>query len=148
LHRCDNDFRPPPVVTVLLVDQRLKVGREQFCESLPSLILQFEAIHEKQDAPSIAGTQEDLDDGGSCQRFAGAGGHLKKEAVFAFLDRPLQSVDSLKLIGTQKAKFVGLDVAGTLFFASPRGFRLIGRALGENDVVVADLLLDETLRVG
>ena len=136
----DDDLRAAPVVAVLLVDDRLQVGGQQSGESLLGLVLQFEAIHQKQDAPGVAGAEKELDDGGGGQCLAGAGGHLEQEAVFAFLDRGLQGVDGLQLIGPQEAKFVGLDVAGAFRFVPPRRFGLVVRALGENDVVVAHLL--------
>ena len=60
----------------------------------------------------------------------------------------LEGVDGLQLIGPQKAQLVGLDVAGALGFVLPAGFRLVVRALREDDVVVADLFLDEALRIG
>ena len=91
LHRGDDDLRAPPVVAVLLVDDRLEVGGQQRGEGLLGLILQFEAIHQEQHAPGIAGTEEELDDGGGGQRLAGAGGHLEQEAVLAVLDGRLQA---------------------------------------------------------
>ena len=52
------------------------------------------------------------------------------------------------MIGPQETQFVGLDVAGTLGFVSPGRLRLVVRTLGQHDIVLADLVLDETLRVG
>jgi hypothetical protein len=76
------------------------------------------------------------------------GGRFKKEAILAVLDGPLQGVDGFQLIGAQKAQLVGLDVAGALGFILPRRFGRITRPLGEDDVVIANLLFDEALRVG
>jgi len=56
-------------------------------------------------------------------------------------------VNGLQLIGPQETQVVGLDVTGTLRFIPPRGFGLVVRALGKNDVVLADLLLDEASRI-
>ena len=104
----DDDLGTPPVVAVLLVDDRLEVGGEQPAEGLLGLVFQFEAIHQEQDAPGVAGAEEELDDGGGGQRFARAGGHLEEEAVLAFLHGLLQGVDGLQLIGPKKAQLVGL----------------------------------------
>ena len=57
-------------------------------------------------------------------------------------------MDGLQLIGPQEAELVGLDVAGRSASFFHAGFGLVVRALGEDDVVVADLLLDQALRVG
>ena len=76
------------------------------------------------------------------ERLAGAGGHLEQEAVLALLDRRLQGVNGLQLIGAQEAQLVGLDVAGALGLVLPAGLGLVVRALGQDDVVVADLLVD------
>ena len=124
LHRGDDDLRAPPVVAVLLVDHRLEVGGQQRGEGLLGLILQFEAIHQEQHAPGVAGAEEELDDGGGGQGLAGAGGHLEQEAVLAVLRRRLQGVDGLQLIGPQKAQLVGLDVAGALGLVLPRRLRI------------------------
>ena len=148
LHRRDHDLRPPPVVAVFLVDDCLEIGGQQRCEGLSGLLLQFEAIYQKQRAPGIAGTEEEFDDGGGSESFTGAGGHLEEKAVFAVLHSPLQGVNGLQLIGPQETQFVGLDVAGTLRLVAPRSFGLVVRALSEDDVVVADLVLDEAMRVG
>ncbi len=45
-------------------------------------------------------------------------------------------------------QFVSLDVAGTLPLVAPCRFRLVVRALGQHDVVVVHLVLDEASRVG
>jgi hypothetical protein len=148
LDRSDNDFRPPPVVAVLLVDDGLEIGGQQPGKGFSGLILQFETIHQKEHAPGIAGTEEELDDGGGSESFAGAGGHLEEEAVFAFLHCPLHSVNSLQLIRPEETQFVGLDIARTLGLVLPRRCGLVVRALGQHDVVVADLILDEALWVG
>ena len=148
MHGGDHYLGPPPVIAVLLVDHRLEIGGEQRAEGLLGLILQFEAIHQKEDAPGIAGTQEEFDDGGSGQGLAGAGGHFEEKTVMVLLYRPLQSVNSLQLIGAQEAQLVGLDVAGPFRLIAPRRFGLVVRALGQDDVVVSDSFLDEPLRVG
>ena len=126
----------------------LIVGGEQRSEGLLGLILQFEAIHQKQDAPGVAGAQKQLDDGGGGERLAGAGGHLEQKSILAVLHGPLQGVNGLQLIGPQEAQLIGLDVAGALRFVLPARFGRVAGPLGQNDVVVADRFLDETLRVG
>ncbi len=136
----DDDLGAPPVVAVLLVDDRLEVGGQQRGEGLLGLVLQFEAVHQEQHAAGVAGAEEQLDDGGGGQGLAGAGGHLEQEAVLAVLDRRLKAVDGLQLVGPQKAQLVGLDVAGrSASFFQPASDCVV-RALGEDDVVVADLL--------
>ena len=148
LHGGDDDLRAAPVVPVLLVDHRLKVGGQRCCEGLLGLVLQLKAIHEEQDAPYVAGTEKQLDDGGGGQCLSGTGGHLEQEAVLAFADCGLKAVDGLELIRPEKAKLVGLDVDGPFRFIPPPGLRLVVRALGENDVVLADLVCDQALRIG
>ena len=106
----------------LLVDNRLEVCREQRGEGLLGLVLQFEAVHQKEYATGIAGTEEQLDDGAGDQRLACAGSHFEEEAILAVLDCPLKGVDGFQLIGSQKAQFVGLDVAGALGFVLPCRF--------------------------
>ena len=56
-------------------------------------------------------------------------------------------MDRLQLVRTEKAQLVGLDVGGPLAFVLPAGLRLIVGALSEDDVVVADLLRNQALRV-
>ncbi len=147
LHGGDDNLGAPPVVAVLLVDHRLKVGGEQRGKGFFGLIFQFKPIHQKQHAPGIAGTQEELDDGGGSQRLAGAGGHLEQEAVFALADRPLQRMDGLELIRPQEAQLVGLDVGRALGLVLPGSFRLVVRALREDDVVVTNFFVRQPRRV-
>ncbi len=148
LHGGDDNLGAPPVVAVLLVNHGLKIGGEQCREGFFGLVFQFEAIHQKQHAPGISGTQEELDDGGGGECFSGAGGHLEQEAVFAFLHRLLQDMHGLQLIRPQEAQFVGLDVAGAFGFVAPRRIGLIVRAQGQRDVVIVDDFFDKALRVG
>ena len=82
------------------------------------------------------------------QRLAGASRHLEQEAVLAFTDCGLEALDGLELIRPQEAKLVGLDVAGAFRFVFPCGLGPVAWPLGKNDVVVADRLRDEALRVG
>lgn len=147
LHGGDDNLRASPV-SVLLVDHRLKVGGKHSRKGLLCLVLQLKAIHEKQDAPDIAGTEKELDDGGGGQGLASAGGHLEQEAVLAFANRGLDTVDGLELIGPEKAQLVGLDVAGALRFVCPSGLRLVVRPLGANDIILAHRVFDQTLRIG
>jgi len=151
LHRGDNNLRASPVVAVLFINNRFEVGRQKaqrrIC--LPAgLNLQFEPVHQEQDALGVARMQEELDDGGGDEGLSGAGGHLEQEAVLAFADCGLKAVDGLELIGPEKAQLVGLDIAGAFRFVPPPGLGSVVRALGENDVVVAHLLCDQALRIG
>ena len=56
-------------------------------------------------------------------------------------------MDGFQLIEAKKAQLVGLDVARALPFVFPSGLGLVARALGENDVIVADLLRGQALRI-
>ena len=56
-------------------------------------------------------------------------------------------MDGLQLIGSEKAEFVGLDITRALDFILPRRFGRVVRSLCKHDVVVADLVFDEALRV-
>ena len=144
----DDDLGAPPVVPVLLVDDRLKVRREQRGEDLPGLFLQFQPIHQEEGAAGVAGTKEQLDDGGGGEGLAGAGSHFEEKAVAAVFHRLLEGMDRFELIGAQKAQFVGLDEAGSLGFVLPRGFGGVVRPLREDDVVVSDPFIDQAPRVG
>ena len=64
-------------------------------KSLLGLVLQFEAIHQKQHSINITRTEEELDDGGCCECLARARSHLEQEAIFAVLHSTLQGLDSL-----------------------------------------------------
>ena len=82
LHRCNHDFRTPPVIAVFLVDNRLKVSRKQPFECLPSLVLKFEAIDQKEYTPGVTRTEKELNDGCCRESLASTCSHLKQEAVF------------------------------------------------------------------
>src|ERR1019366_8806912 len=82
----NNDLRTSPVVAVFLVNDRLKVGGQLKGQGLLGLVLQFQAVHEEEHAAGIAGTQEELDDGGCGQRLSGASGHLEEKSVLAVPD--------------------------------------------------------------
>ena len=70
-----------------------------------------------------------------------------RESVFAVLYVALQGVNGLQLIGSQEAQFMCLDIARALRLVAPCRFGLVVRALGQHDVIVADLLLNEALRI-
>ena len=148
LHGCDDYFGALPVVPVFLVDHGLVVGRQHGREGLLGLVFQLQAIHQEQHAAHVARAQKQFDDSGGGEGLAGAGGHLEQEAVFAVADSSLQALDRLELIRPQKAQLVGLDVAGALGFVLPGGFACVVRALGANDVVRADQLFNQSLRIG
>jgi hypothetical protein len=52
-------------------------------------------------------------------------------------------MDGFELVRAQEAQFVGLDVRGAFRRALPAGFGLVGRALGQDDIVVGDVLFDQ-----
>ena len=148
LHGGDDNLGAPPVVTVLLVDHGLVVGRQYRSKGLLGLVLQLKTIHQEQHAAHVARTQKKFDDGGGGQGLAGAGGHLEQKPIFAVAHCGLQAVNGLELIGTQKTQLVGLDVAGSLCFVLPGSLRCVVGALGADDVVRANLLVDQSLRIG
>ena len=102
LYRRDNDFRRRQSSRFSPCRSPFGSRRQQRYEGLPCLILQFEAVNQKQYAPGIAGTEEELDNGGGGEGLAGAGCHLEQESVFAVLDVALHGVNGLQLIGSQK----------------------------------------------
>ena len=57
-------------------------------------------------------------------------------------------MNGLELIRPQKAQLVGLDVAGALRFVLPGGLRCVVGALRANDVIRANQLVDQPLRIG
>ena len=62
-------------------------------KGLFGLVLQFQTVHQEEDAAGVLGAEKELDDCRSHQSLPGAGGHLKKKTVLAFLHRGLQRVD-------------------------------------------------------
>ena len=110
------------------------------------MILQFEAIHQKENTLGIAGAEKEFNDSGGDKSLAGAGGHLKEETVFALLHGTLKGLDGLQLIWPKKPQVIGLYIAGAFCFVTPCRFGLVVRALGQHDVIVADLFLNEALR--
>jgi hypothetical protein len=60
----------------------------------------------------------------------------------------LKLADGFQLVFAEKTQFVGLDVGGAFGFVPPSGLGLVVRALGENDVVFADLFFNQALRIG
>ena len=107
----DDDLGAAPIVPLLLVHDGREVRAEQRGEDFAGLLLQFQPVHQEQDAPRIARAQEQLDDRGRGERLAGAGRHLEQEAVVPLGDRALDRVDGLQLVRTQKPQRVGLDEA-------------------------------------
>ena len=147
LDRGDDDLRPPPVVPVLFVDDRLEIGRQHRRKRFLGLVFQFQAVHQKQNAPRVAGTQKQLDDGSCRKRFASAGSHLEQKTVLAVLHGLLHRVDGPQLVRSQESQLVVPDEAGTLLRVLPCRFGLVVRALGENNVVFPDLFVNKALRI-
>ena len=143
----DDDFRLPPVVAVFLVDDGFEIVLKVFDEGFRSLVFQFETIHEEENATGIRRAEEELDDGGSGEGLAGAGRHLKQEAVLAVLDGLDQGTEGAKLIGTEEAEFVSLDENLTFNFTDPCGFRGVGRPLSQDHVVLGDAFCDDPCAV-
>ena len=148
LHGGDDDFRLAPVVAAFLVDDRAVVVFQIGDESLVCLVFEFEAVDEKEHAPGVAGAQEELDDGRRRQCLAGAGGHFEQEAAVAFGDGVLDRRDGALLVVAQEAQLVLLDELVALGGVVPARFAGVVGALREGDVVLADRLDDQPLRVG
>jgi hypothetical protein len=114
LNGTDNDFGLAPIVAVLLEDHGSVVVLQHGVEALPSLLLQLKTVDEKENALCVSGLEEQLDDARRDQSLAGAGGHLKQEAVTAFVGSPLQCMNGAKLVGPQEAQLVLFDERGAL----------------------------------
>jgi hypothetical protein len=148
LDRRDNDLGTPPIVATLLVDDGLVVVGEGLAKGLESLILQLEAVDEKEDSTGIAGPKEELDEGCGDKRLAGAGGHLEEEAVVALGNGMLDGVDGFFLIRTEEAEAIGLDEGWALGFVLPSSLGGVAGSLGQGDVIVIHGFPDELLRLG
>ena len=60
----------------------------------------------------------------------------------------MQGVNRSQLIGPQEPQLIGLNIVGTLRFVLPARFVRVAGPLRQHDVIVADRLIDETLRIG
>src|ERR1017187_2952653 len=60
LNRGDDDSGASPVLAVLCEEGRLVVGGEKRSKGILGLILQFEAIHQKENASGVARTEKEL----------------------------------------------------------------------------------------
>ena len=137
-----------PFIAAFLVDDRAVVVFQIGDEGFPCLIFEFEAIDEKERALGVAGAQEELDDGRGGERLAGAGGHLEQETTVPFGDGILNRRHGALLVVAQEAQFVLLDEFVAFGEGVPAGFGGVAGALREGDVVAADRLDDQPLRVG
>ena len=137
----------PPVIAIFFVDDALVVVREDLLEGLERLVFEFEPVHEKEHPAGISGAEEELDNGGSDEGLASARGHFKEEAVVTFGNGLLQGVDGLLLIETEETETVDCNEAGALRQIFPGGLRSVAGALGEDDIVIPDNLLDEALGI-
>jgi len=129
LYHGDDNLGAPPFVAGRFVDDGLKVGGEKLGKRLLGLVFQLQAIHQKEDAPGVAGAQKQLDDGGGGEGLAGAGGHFEEKASLARFHSPLQRVDGPQLVGAQKAQLVRFDVAGALGLVFPGRCGWVVRAM-------------------
>ena len=144
----DDNLGAAPVVAVLFVNDDLVVVREHLGEGFLGLILEFQAIHQEEDPPGVAGAQEELDDRRRDEGLPCARGHLEQKPVLALLDRALEGGNGFHLIGPQEAQAVGLNEAGALGLILPCGLGGIAGALREDDVVGLNRFLDEAFGIG
>ena len=112
------------------------------------LLFQFQPVHEEEDAPGVAGAQEEFDDGGCGESLASACGHLEQEPVRAVPHGLLQRVDGVQLVRPQETEAVRVYVAGALSLVLPRGVGGVVRTLSQDDVVVPHRFVNEPLGVG
>jgi len=96
----------------------------------------------------IAGAQEEFDDGGRGQGLPRACGHLEKKPVLAVLDGALERGDGFLLVDAEKAKAVRIDESGAFGLVFPGRLRGIVWALGEDNVVIVNVLFDQAPRIG
>ena len=148
LNGADHDFGAPPVVPPFLIYDGFAVLAQVLPERDCRLTLEFQPVHEKQDAPRVARSEEQLDDGGGDKRLAGSRRHLEQESVRPAAGGALKGSDGVELIRAQESQAVGADEIGALRFVQPRGFGGVRRALGERDVIFPDALVGEARRVG
>ena len=147
LDGADDDFCAAPIPAPLLVDDCAEVRREEGVEHLPRLLFQLQPIHQEEDAPRVAGSQEELDDRRRSERLACAGGHLEQPAVFPLRCRLLQGADCAYLVRTQEAQVVRANVAGALVLVLERSCGGVAGSLGQDDVIAVDLLGCQTMRI-
>lgn|GEM_PF-6264771 len=76
------------------------------------------------------------------------GRHFEKEAILAFLDVLLDRVDGPLLIGTQETQAVDLNKTGAFRLVFPTRLISVTGPLCQSNIIFADLLFYETLRVG
>ena len=147
LDGCDDDFGASPVIPVFLVNDRREVVRQKSAECRFRLSLEFEAIHEKENATRVSRSQEEFDDRRGCECFARARRHFEQESVAAFPYGVLEPAERRELIRTQKAKLVGFDEAVAFRIVAPRGFAFVSGTLRQGDIVVVDGFLHEPVGV-
>ena len=145
LHGADHDLGRAPVVSVLLVDDRPEVLRQQLGEDSAGLFFEFQPVHQEEDAAGVACPQEQLDNRGCGERLAGAGGHLEEEAVGAVSHRSLERVNGPHLVVAQEPQAVRPDEVGTFVLVAPGGLRRVCGPLGQDDVIVMHALVHQSL---
>ena len=112
------------------------------------LVLQLQAIDEKEHALGVARAQEQLDDRRRRQGLARTGRHLEQKPIFVIPDGVLQRANCLLLIRTQEAQAVAVDEGGPLRFILPSRLSRIARPLRHHDVVVTHNLVHQAFRIG
>jgi len=147
LYGGDHDFGALPVFTILFIYDGLIIAAEVADEVLVGLIFKCDAINEEEDAMSVTGAQEELDDGSSDKSFAGTGRHFEEIASIAIASRFLQSMDGPQLVLAQQAQTSILDECGALGFVEPAGISLINGILGNSDVIGGDHFPDQALGI-
>ena len=148
LNRADHDLRAAPVLPPHLVNHRVKIVGEQVLKHFCGLVFQFQPVDQKQHAPRISSAEKQLDKRSRDERLARAGRHFQEKAIRALPHGALHGANGPHLIRPQKAQAACSDEPLALIGVSPRRLHRVIGPLRPRDIVIANALVDETLRMG